>query len=271
MESQLVPGFIYRDISPDITEADIDVVSDLWTMDGRDVYRGTRDARYTHANVYWLYDEDLQRVGCSEHALDDPADVRLLWFHESPFGTLLQEDWTIDRELWSRLPTSPFERFINEGWTTAESFLEQCLHGPTRILTVDMLLKRPKVYHCTHCGKRSLRWSPYCKMVETELDFPALEKVLFVDEDMVLHVPPPDSVVFTRLQPQHDGGSQRPSVQVRAPQVQVQEARSATPPQAQPPPPQTPETQPAQTSPPQSRPRTPEPPSTAEEAQPEHA
>ncbi len=115
MESQLVPGFIYRDISPDITEADIDVVSDLWTMDGRDVYRGTRDARYTHANVYWLYDEDLQRVGCSEHALDDPADVRLLWFHESPFGTLLQEDWTIDRELWSRLPTALFEGFINEG------------------------------------------------------------------------------------------------------------------------------------------------------------
>jgi len=273
MESQLVPGFIYRDISPDITEADIDVVSDLWSMDGRDVYRGTRDPRYTHANVYWLYDEDLQRVGCSEHALDNPADVRLLWFHESPFGTLFQEDWTVGGELWSRLPTRPFERFINEGWTTAESFLEQCLYGPTRLLTVEMLLKRPKVYTCATCGKRSLRRSPHCTMTESDLDFPSLEKVLFVDEDMVLHRPPPDSVVFTRLQPPGDDGSQRASVREPAQaQAQVREARSATPPQV--PPPQTPaETQPEQEqmSPPQSRPRTPEPPSDAEEAQPERA
>lgn len=271
MESQLVPGFLYTDISPDITEADIDVVSDLWMMDGRNVYRGSRDPRYTHANVYWLYDEDLQRVGCSEHALDDPAEVRLLWFHESPFGTLFQEDWKIDREIWSRLPTRPFERFINEGWTLAESFLEQCLHGPTRVLTVEMLLKRPKVYHCATCGKRSLRRSPHCKMVERDLDFPALEKVLFVDEDMVLHVPPPDSVVFTRLQPPGDGGSQRASREPVPVQAQAPEARSATPPQVPPPPQTLPAQTQEQTSPPQSRPRTPEPPSDAGEAQPEHA
>jgi len=266
MESLLVPGFIYTDISPDITETDIDIVSDLWTMDGREVYRGARDPRYTHANVYWLYDEDLQRVGCSEHALDTPGEMRLLWFHESSFGTYFQEDWTTDGDLWARLPAKPFERFINEGWTTPESFLEQCLYGPTRLLTLEMVLNLPTVYTCTLCGKRSLRRSPHCTSTESVLDIPALEKVLFVDEDMVLYVPPPDSAVFTRLRRPGDGGLQRAS------QRPVQEqAQEQVPPQPeQTPPPQQPSS-PEHSSPPQSRPRTPEPPSDAGEEQRERA
>ena len=271
MESRLVPSFLYTDVSPGITENDLDVVSDLWTMDGRDVYRGSRDPRYTHANVYWLYDEDLQRVGCSEHNLADHGDVRLLWFHESTFGTLLQEEgWTLGGELWSRLPRQPFERFINEGWTTAESFLEQCLHGPLRIVTPQMLQTLPTVYTCATCGKRSLRPSPFCSNTEAPLDFPQLEKVLFVDEDFVLHVPPPESTVFTRLQPRHADGSQQAS-QAQEPErvpERVQEPVQA--PQQEPPPRQA-ESQPEHSSPPQSRPRTPELPSDAGEVQPERA
>jgi hypothetical protein len=80
MFSRLKPEVLYDDVNPDITENDIDVVSDLWEMDGRDVYRGSRDPRYTHANVYWLYDTDLRRVGCSEHNTEDHGDFRLLWF-----------------------------------------------------------------------------------------------------------------------------------------------------------------------------------------------
>ena len=272
MLSRLNPTVLYTDISPDITETDIDVVSDLWSMDGRDVYRGARDPRYTHANVYWLYDEDLQRVGCSEHDLEDHGDFRLLWFQESEFGMLLQEDgWEMTGDLWSRLPRAPFERFINEGWTTVESVLEQCLHGPTRIVTPRMLLQRPKVYTCTKCGKRSLRPSRHCTMIESELDFPQLEKVLYVDESLVLHVPPPDSSVFTRLQPQRDGDSQRASHQPRA---QVQEPVPEQEPEQAPPTVHSPphrEPQPEQTSPPQSRPRTPAQPSDAGEVQLEHA
>lgn len=268
MESLLVPGFIYTDISPDITETDIDIVSDLWTMDGREVYRGARDPRYTHANVYWLYDEDLQRVGCSEHAVDNPADVRILWVHESPFGTFFQEDWTVGGDLWSRVPKAPFERFINEGWTTPESFLEQCLYGPTRVLTLEMVRSLPTVYTCTSCGKRSLRRSPHCTSTESVLDIPQLEKVLFVDEDMVLHVPPPDSVVFTRLQPPGDDGSQRASQPPQEPEQAREPAQEPEPLREQSP---RPEQQPEPTSPPQSHPRTPEPPSAAEEAQPERA
>ena len=147
MFSRLKPDFLYTDVSEDITENDIDVVSDLWNMDGKDVYRGSRDPRYTHANVYWLYDENLQRVGCSEHNITDHADVRLLWFRDTEFGTLLQEDgWEMGDDVWTHIPKHPFERFINEGWTTPNSFLENCLHGPTRIVTPKVLINLPKVY-----------------------------------------------------------------------------------------------------------------------------
>lgn len=271
MFSRIQPSFLYTDISPDITETDVDVVSDLWSMDGRDVYRGARDPRYTHANVYWLYDEDLQRVGCSEHSLEDHGDFRLLWFQESVFGTLFQEEgWTPRGDIWTVIPRAPFERFLNEGWTTVESIQDQCLYGPTRLITPTMLQRWPKMYVCSHCGKKSLRTSVYCAMTERDLDVPQLEKVLFVDEDMVLHVPPPDSVVFTRLRPQRDGGSQQASQEparepVQEP-VQAQEAQTVTPP---------PQMQPLQTpepsSPPQSRLRTPAPPSDAGEVQRERA
>ena len=39
MQSILDPKVIYTDLSRDIVEHDVDVVSDLWNMDGRDVYR----------------------------------------------------------------------------------------------------------------------------------------------------------------------------------------------------------------------------------------
>lgn len=269
MESLLVPGFVYTDISPDITETDIDIVSDLWTMDGREVYRGVRDPRYTHANVHWLYDEDLQRVGCAEHALDNAGDMRLLWFHESPFATLLQEDgWTIEGDLWSRIPQAPFERFLNEGWTTVESILEQCLAGPVRVLTPAMLQRLPRMYTCTHCGRKSLQASPYCAMVEGTLDIPQVEKVLFVDEELLLHRPPQGSIAFTRLQRPGDGGSPSPLRESEPEPEQEQEARSGTPP---PPSPPRLEPEPEPSSPPQSHLRTPAQPSDAEEAQPEHA
>ena len=91
MFSVVNPSIVY-DVSPDAVETDIDVISDLWTMGGHDVYRGARDPRYTHANVFWLYNKDLERVGCAEHRKENNADVSLLWFHESPFATLFQEE-----------------------------------------------------------------------------------------------------------------------------------------------------------------------------------
>lgn len=207
MFSRITPGFVYTDISSDITENDLDVVADSWDMDGREVYRGTRDPRYTHASVFWLYDDNLERVGCAEHSLHDHADMELLWFRDSEFGTLLQEDWTIDDDLWSKLPRHVFDRFLNEGWTTPESFLEHCLDGPMRIVTPSMLVRRPFVYTCSKCGRRSLKNKDTCETTVSILDFPDKEKVFFIDTDFVVHLPPSDSSVWLRLLPRDDDSS----------------------------------------------------------------
>lgn len=214
MFSILNPKVIYRDITTDISEHDIDVVSDLWDMDGREVYRGCRDPRFTHANVYWLYDEDLQRVGLTEHDTADHARFELLWFKDNDFATMLQEDgWDCPGDIWSRLPPHVFEKFLAEGWTKPMSFLEHCLKSPLRVITPDMILGRlPEVYECKKCGVISLTPHP-CASKRT-LDFPR-ETTYFVDEDMLVYVPPPDSRIWSLLseQPGAAGSSEQQPVQ----------------------------------------------------------
>lgn len=242
MESDLVPGFFYADTGRDITEHDLDIVSDLWTIDGHEVYRGSRDPHYTHANVYWLYSEDLDRVGLSEHSLKDQADFRVLWFRETDFGTYLQEDgWERGEDIWSCLPRTVFDRFVNEGWTTPKAFLEQCLSGPMRVVTPSMLRGFPEVYICKTCGRRSLTPAQGCSSVAEALDFPTTEKVFFVDEDMIVHRPPPTSRVWDLLtqapKPSSDG-SQEPQGKVQPPPAPRSPPESETPPRM--PEPQTP-------------------------------
>lgn len=227
MFSRLKPDYVYKDISSDITENDLDVVADTWDIEGREVYRGTRDPRYTHASVFWLYDDNLERVGCMEHSLQDHADMRVLWFRDSEFGTLLQEDWTTDDDLWSKLPRHVFDRFLNEGWTTPATFLEHCLQGPVRIVTPSMVVNLPMVYTCSKCGKRSLKDSDTCETTASPLDFPDKQKVFFVDFDFIFHKPPSDSIVWSRLQP-HDDGS------LLLEQVLVQEQGQLESPQTEP-------------------------------------
>jgi len=186
-------------VGTDITEHDINIVSDLWTMEGRQVYRGARDPSYTHANVYWLYDpDDLDRVGVSEHKLDNPADVSLLWYKENPFGTLLQEEgWTEEETLWGELPTHVYEQCLSEEWTTPEKFLERCLRGPVRVATPEMLINRPQVHSCEKCHRVSL--SQFECGVAAPLSFPTKEKVFFIDNRMVVHTPPKGSSVWSLL------------------------------------------------------------------------
>lgn len=238
MESQLISGFFYEDINRDITEHDLDIVSDLWTIDGREVYRGSRDPRYTHANVYWLYSEDLDRVGLSEHSKADQADFRVLWFRETDFGTYLQEDgWEQGEDIWSIIPRPVFDRFVNEGWTTPKAFLEQCLYGPMRIVTPDMLRHMPNVFVCKTCGRRSLAPQVWCHCAEEPLDFPTTEKVFFVDDDMIVYRPPPTSRVWDMLIPQQkpspSGGSQEQVLESEQQQEQTLPPAAGSPPQPQ--------------------------------------
>jgi len=105
MFSILRKGLVYTDISPDILEHDEDIDADQWVYDDKDVYRGTGDPRYIEHNlkVYWLYDDNLNRVGLAEHDIDNPAEYKALWFMDNPFATLYQDDsWkSKDKTLWS--------------------------------------------------------------------------------------------------------------------------------------------------------------------------
>jgi hypothetical protein len=231
MFSELDPNFLYTDISPNVMPHDDDVLADEWNIDGRSVYRGARDPAYVHANVYWLYDDSLQRVGCSEHDLDDPARFKTLWFRDDDFGTMFQEDWQLEGDIWSKLPNAVFEKCLSEGWTTPTSFLEHCLSGPLRVLTAKMLLNIPKVYECDKCKKRSLQAFACGK--ERSLDFPDVSKVWFIDDDMLVFVPPQGSKVLRWV----GGGDSSEQQEQEAP---VQEARTESQPFAQPyPPPQS--------------------------------
>jgi hypothetical protein len=205
MYSLLKPDFLYTDVTPDICESDINVVSDLWNMNGRNVYRGSRDSRYTHANVYWLYSEDLERVGCSEHSLSDHADFRLLWFLDNEFGTLLQEEgWNETGDVWTLLPRHVFERCINEGWTTPQQLLYISLHGDTRFVTPSMLQKLPTVYTCEKCKSCSFQSGHGTPSI---LTIPDSEKVIFVDNDLIVYNPPANSIVWSKLGLLHDDDS----------------------------------------------------------------
>jgi len=196
MFSIINPSIVY-DVSSDVVDTDIDVISDLWTMGGHDVYRGARDPRYTHANVFWLYNTELERVGCAEHRKENNADVSLLWFHESPFATLFQEEeWTSGSTLWSALPEHTYERFLVNGWTNPTSFLNTCLRSSTRVVSPSILMNRPTMYVCETCKTKTLtpgHGTPH------PLDYPDIEKVVFVDEFMNLQSPPKDSRVYAYL------------------------------------------------------------------------
>jgi len=198
MQSILDPAIIYE-VSRDVCEHDVDVVSDLWTMDDRNVYRGSRDTQYSHANVYWLYDEDLTRVGLIEHSLKDHADFRILWFHETPFATFLQEDnWTQDQTIWTVLSPPAVERCLAEDWTTPETLLEACLHGDTRIVTLEMILNPPTLHGCSGCNRKSLK-PLACENMTAELTFPVKEKIVLIDDDLFVCVPPAGSRIWELL------------------------------------------------------------------------
>jgi len=198
MQSILDPAIVYE-VSRDVCEHDVDVVSDLWTMDDRNVYRGSRDTQYSHANVYWLYDEDLTRVGLIEHSLKDHANFRILWFHETPFATFLQEDnWTQDQTIWTVLSPPAVERCLAEDWTTPETLLEACLHGDTRIVTLEMILNPPTLHGCSGCNRKSLKKLD-CENMTAELTFPVKEKIVLIDDELFVCVPPTGSRIWELL------------------------------------------------------------------------
>jgi hypothetical protein len=187
MFSKLRKGLIYNDISPDILEHDEDIDADQWVYDDKEVYRGTFDPRYTkdNLNVYWLYDDNLNRVGLAEHDADNQAEYKALWFYSNPFATLYQdESWkSKEKTLWSMLTNEAYQDCLEDDFKTV---FERCLTSKYRLVTPEFLINPPVIYECTKCGKKSLNKLKNCLDV-TEINYFTNSNLLFVDDSFVIY------------------------------------------------------------------------------------
>ena len=205
MQSRLDKNVVYP-IHRGVAPHDYDVDAESWNYDGREVLRGIRDPVYAH-DVYWLYNDDVERIGVAEHNGDA---FHVLWYYECPFASFLQEDgWTTtDETIWTRIPSHVYEYCIDNSITTVEAFQTLCKNGDWRVVTPECLGKN---------GKR----------------YPDISKILFADHDCILYSPPEGSAVWSTLLPAY-GGSQAQLVQavplaprvVRTPLVQSQQAET---------------------------------------------
>ena len=146
MFSLLRKGLIYKDISPDILEHDEDIDADQWVYDDLDVYRGRFDPRYTdqNLNVYWLYDDNTNKLGLVEYDIDDPTIFSVLWFKDNKYATLFQDDRWVSKNktIWSIMPYESYLDCLEDDFST---LFDRCLSSKYRLVTPEMLYNPPTV------------------------------------------------------------------------------------------------------------------------------
>ena len=235
MFSELRKGLLYKDISTDIVEHDEDIDADQWVYDGRDVYRGSYDPRYTeyNLNVYWLYDDNLNRVGLAEHEADDSQVYKALWFYNNPYATLYQNtEWeSKNKTLWSMLSNEAYQDALEDDF---ESIFDRCLYTKYRLVTPEFLINAPTIYTCKTCGKKSISKLKRCADV-FETPYFNFSDFLFIDDSFIMYNPP---VKQSSSSSEQEQSSQEPSADSqesqdvppqKAPQLQIQ--RDIEPPQ----------------------------------------
>lgn len=187
MFSILRKGLVYSDVSPDILEHDEDIDADQWVYDNKEVYRGRYDPRYTEHNlkVYWLYDDNLNRVGLAEHDIDNNAEYKALWFMNNPFATLYQDElWkSKNKTIWSLMSNESYQDCLEDDFLTV---FDRCLSSKYRLVTPEFLIQPPTIYECTKCCKRSLKKLKSCSDV-IETSYFSNSNFLFIDESFVLY------------------------------------------------------------------------------------
>ena len=223
MLSILRNGIVYNNISTDIVEHDLDVDADQWNYDGKDVYRGSVDPDYLckDLNVYWLYDDNLKRVGLAEHEAREPEVFKALWFYDNPFATLYQDpSWkSTNSTLWSKLSNEAYQDFL-EG----VNMQNEALKSGLLLVTPNMLIERPKLYKCEQCGTMSLMEKGICPNASvSDLDFSKFS-ILFLDEDYVIYE-------RSSITPPSDASEQAPSSEPdSSAEGESQDAHSLPPP-----------------------------------------
>lgn len=215
MYSRLRPELFYSNVSEDIVEHDDDIEVYPWEYDGREVYRGSFHPEYMkyNLNVYSLYDENLKRVGIVEHDADELEIYEVLWFYDNPFARFYQDpEWTSSgKTVWSMLSSEAYQDCLEDDFKTV---VERCLSSKYRLITPDMLVKKPTIYNCISCGKQSLSPLPRCKSV-TQTPYFSLKNYLYIDDSFIVYNPP--------------SGYQPPSSASYEPEQQVPQQQESAP------------------------------------------
>ncbi len=188
------PSLVYTDISPDICENDEDVDAEEWSYDGREVFRGALDVSYrSHGiDVYWLYDNNSDRVGLAEHNIEDRSDFRTLWFYDNDYGTLLQEEWkSANKSVWSLMTQEAYQDHAEL------SYLDLAVKSGKIVIPEFLIKGLPDVYFCKKCNKTSLLPITCYDAVKKKLKLTS--DPLFIDDSGILRIPPSDSRVIRWL------------------------------------------------------------------------
>ena len=184
MQSKLRKGFVYTDLSRDISEQDDDTEAEQWDQDGRLVYRGNLDLSYKEQglDVYSLQDDNLERIGLAEHETEDSSVFHALWFYENPQATFYQNPaWkTSGRTIWGKMSSEAYQDSL-------EADLKLLLWG--QVMFPEWLISVPDIQECAECGKRS--FSPNdCATVKKTFQSSS-NTLYFLDESYVIFTQPP--------------------------------------------------------------------------------
>ena len=180
--------------------ADFDLNTDIeeYNYDGRTVFRGNMDPEFSKdgLKVYWLYDDENNRVGLVEHTAGDDSH-KCLWYRNNVFSTLLQEDWSVyDETIWQLLSETAYDDCMRRGYTVND------LKAHTQALRIvtpsDLAHKTTAARGCLQCHTLESKKHPGCIFApDNEKESLTLFDTLFVDEDDgTIYIPPGDSVVY---------------------------------------------------------------------------
>lgn len=188
MFSTLRKRLIYTDIDPNIVEHDEDIDASQWSYNGRDVYRGRVDPRYEDRglDVYWLYDEDINKVGLVEYEKEDSERFAVLWFHDNPFATLLQDTrWvSLDKTVWSFMSYEAYLDCLEDDFRTV---FDRCLSSKYRLVTPSMIINPPFVYSCTRCNAQSMQPLKCHEIHVNKKNYFQYGSFLFVDDSFIVY------------------------------------------------------------------------------------
>jgi hypothetical protein len=200
MISILRPSLVYK-VNREVADHDDEIDATEWSYEGINVWRGSLDVTFRdyEIDVFWLYNDSSECIGLAEHDSADHSIHKALFYKESSFGTLFQEEWKQSGTLWSMLSPQAYQDFLES------SIDEIVLAGNGRIVTSSILLSNPEVYECSKCKKRSFT-EFQCKDIKKKPFGPILNPI-FIDDSYVVYIPPTNSSVWSMIRA--DASSQK--------------------------------------------------------------